>query len=132
MWQKPRVFLSSIVLLVALLGLYPTLVWAQSGATASAVSGVVSDEQGAVVGGATVAAKNVDTNFTREATSAEDGAFLITQLPPGNYEVIVTAEGFKTQSLRVALVLGTTTRLQFSLEVGQTGEVIEVQAKDIS
>jgi hypothetical protein len=52
---------------------------------------VVTDAQTAVIGGVSVKAKNVDTNFSYETTTAEDGRYVLPQLPPGNYEISVTA-----------------------------------------
>src|SRR5262245_9173609 len=77
-------------------------IWAQSaGATAASVTGNVVDEQGAVVPGAAVTAKNLDTNLTRETTAGEDGSYLMAQLPPGNYEVTAVADGFSTKTSRI-------------------------------
>jgi hypothetical protein len=102
-------------------------VLAQSSSTTGSITGVVTDEQGATVGGVAITAKNVDTNLTRETTSNEDGSFLIPQLPPGSYDLTVQAEGFTTKSSRLELVLGTTALFNFSMQLGTTSEVIEVR-----
>ena len=59
------------------------------------ISGVVRDSSGAVVPGATVAMRNVETNLTSTVKSANDGAYSIPQLPLGTYELAVEAPGFK-------------------------------------
>src|ERR1051325_6525724 len=64
--------------------------------TTGGIEGQVTDPQGAVVVGATVTVKNVDTGLTRTAQTDSEGKYAITQLPPGNYEVRVGGQNFKT------------------------------------
>src|SRR5262249_23281738 len=100
-----------------------------AGATSSSITGNVTDEQGANIPGATVKARNIDTNYTREVTAGEDGSFLVSQLPPGNYELMAVAEGFSTKTSRISLVLGTTTLFNFVMQVGAATEIVEVTAE---
>src|SRR5262249_52709703 len=100
-----------------------------AGATGSSITGNVTDEQGANIPGATVKARNIDTNYTREVTAGEDGSFLVSQLPPGNYELMAVAEGFSTKTSRISLVLGTTTLFNFVMQVGAATEIVEVTAE---
>lgn len=102
-----------------------TLVFAQGGATTVNVIGKVSDPQGAVVV-ATITAKNLETNFSRETMSQSDGTFSIFQLPPGQYEISVNGTGFSTKTIRRSLELGVTAILSFDLEIGQSTDVVEV------
>jgi hypothetical protein len=99
-----------------------------SGATASA-TGVVRDEQGAVIPGANVALRELSTNLTREALSGEDGSFLILQLPPGEYEASVMAEGFNPKLLKATLTVGTTLLINFTLSAGPVSLTVEVTAE---
>ncbi len=132
MYQIVRNLSSGLVLLVMLLSLTVITCWAQSGgSTTAGITGVVTDEQGAVVGGVTITAKNLETNISREAVSSEDGRFLLVQLPPGNYEVSATAEGFVSQSTKLNLLLGVNTEFNFLMHVGATSEVVEVQASNL-
>ena len=62
--------------------------------TSGTIQGTITDEQGAVVPGATVEARNVDTNFSRTFTTDDDGRFVLLTLPPGRYIVSVTKTGF--------------------------------------
>lgn len=97
--QIQRALFSSLVLLIVSFSIgWNSSVWAQPGSTVGNINGVVADEQGAVISGASVTAKNTDTNFTRETLSTETGSYLITQLPPGIYEVSIAADGFKKKS----------------------------------
>ena len=68
--------------------------------TGSAIQGTVTDEQGAVMPGASVVVANVQTGFTRDLVSDERGWYRATAIPPGDYEVRVTLQGFATQMRR--------------------------------
>src|ERR1700726_110257 len=60
------------------------------------VTGVVPDSAQAVMPAVAIAIRNVDTNITRTMQTNEEGYFTITNLPPGNYELVVEKEGFRT------------------------------------
>lgn len=93
--------------------------------TSGTIQGTVSDEQGAVVAGATVEAKNIGTNFTRVFTTDSDGRFTLLSLPPGRYVVSVTKQGFsKLNQENVELTVGRLISLNLGLKVsGVSGEV---------
>src|SRR5947199_5700 len=132
MYRTVQVSLSSLlaVLIFGLIGY--SLAWGQSaGSTTANLTGTVTDEQGGLIAGAVIAARNPQTNLMREAQSSEDGSFLISQLPPGTYELKVTAEGFTTKSSRLDLVLGTTTLLNFTMSIGADSDVVEVRTQNV-
>jgi len=54
------------------------------------------DDQQAVVPGATVAVRNVDTNARRTTPADSSGRWRMYNLPPGNCEVTVELPGFAT------------------------------------
>jgi hypothetical protein len=104
-------------------------VTAQSaGATSASITGTVEDLDGAIISGTRIIARNLATNLTREANTDEDGSYLITQLPPGSYEIMAVAAGFTGQTTRLDLVLGTTLLFNFRMKIGEVSEVIEVTA----
>src|SRR5262249_61062298 len=67
---------------------------AQTGA--GSLTGIVSDQSGAKVPGATVTATNQATNVAYTAVSNEAGNYSITSLPVGTYVVKAELSGFKT------------------------------------
>src|ERR1700731_3206175 len=81
--------LSAALLLSAIPALAQTIV--------STLRGRVTDPQGAVVVGATVTARQIDTNLTRISPSDSLGQYLIANLPAGSYEVNVEQSGFNSQ-----------------------------------
>jgi Carboxypeptidase regulatory-like domain len=106
-------------------------VFAQAGATTSSIIGTVKDEQGATLVGAMVIAKDVKTNFTREVTADEKGIYVLTQIPPGTYKLIVQNGGFNSSAAQVDATVGATLLLDFTLQVGVSSEVIEVTADEV-
>src|SRR5712672_2526108 len=68
--------------------------FAQSHTTTGTVQGDVLDERGGSVAGATVEAKNLDTNFTQTEKTNSDGHFAFLRLAPGRYQLTVNKSGF--------------------------------------
>ncbi|MBA3248573.1 MAG: carboxypeptidase regulatory-like domain-containing protein, partial [Pyrinomonadaceae bacterium] len=100
---------------------------AQADATSASLSGFVRDQQGAVVAGATVAARNPAINLERSTTTNEEGFYQFVQLPPGEYEVSVEAPNFKRAVYsNLQLTVGQRGELNPELEVGQIGETVTV------
>lgn len=65
------------------------------------ISGTVTDQNGAIVTGASVVLRNIETGLERVFTTNETGNFKFEKLSDGNYEVIIIAEGFKRNSQQV-------------------------------
>jgi hypothetical protein len=102
---------------------------AQSG-TSSAISGTVMDATGAALAHAVVTATNVDTKATRAAETNAEGRFLFSQVNPGSYTVTVGASGFAEQrSPPVAVAVGRTATLKFTLTLASTSQSVEVKAE---
>ena len=70
----------------------PSTVAAQS--TTGSIQGTVRDNQGAVVPGATVAIRHVETNSTRTVVSEGNGYYRFLNVPVGGYELSVSLPGF--------------------------------------
>jgi len=93
------------------------------------ILGLVTDPTGAVISGATVTAKRVATGDVRSTTSNETGNYIFPLLNIGEYEVTVTAPGFKSEvRTGIVLQLQQKARLDFALQVGQQVERVEVAA----
>ena len=101
---------------------------AQTRATSADVAGVVVDQSGAVLPGATVTALNAETNQARSATTDGRGQFVIPALPPGTYDVRAELAGFGTRTQEdVALALGSRVDLRFTLNIsGQESITVAV------
>ena len=115
-----------VVFVVSLLFTGITDAFAQGGAT-STISGVVKDEGGGVLPGATVVAASNATGTKFEAVTTSTGSFAIPSLSAGLYTVTVSLPGFKTSVIKdVRVQLGTPTALSPVLGVGQLEETITV------
>src|SRR5262245_10847427 len=67
------------------------------GQTATAtLSGMVNDESGAVIAGAAVTSRNMNTGVVRITRTDDQGLYSLVNLEPGNYELRVELSGFKT------------------------------------
>lgn len=72
-----------------------TLAAGQGAVTGGGISGVVTDNTGAVVPGASVSVRNPATNFSRQTVTDNGGEFSVTDVPPGIYNVVISHPGFK-------------------------------------
>jgi hypothetical protein len=96
---------------------------------AGEITGVVHDQAGATVPGATVTVTNVDTNRQRVIVSSEDGVYTAPSLAPGAYRVDVELSGFKPMRREgIRLLTGEKARIDFDLVVGDVREQVTVMA----
>jgi hypothetical protein len=97
-----------------------SIAMSQAQSNAADLQGTVQDPNGAVVANAAITVRNKATNFTREATSNEEGFYKILNLPPGEYEVTVKAPNYKTAVIPgITLTVGQTANQDVPLEVGE-------------
>jgi len=121
---KPGRLLLSIGL-IALGLLDPATTLAQTGA--ASMTGLITDESGANVPGATVTATNQATNVDYTATSNEAGNYTIASLPLGTYVVKAELARFKTAATRpIQAEASQIIRLDFRLQLGGVEETVEV------
>jgi hypothetical protein len=106
------------VFCVAALGQVPT----------GTISGVVTDESGAVIPNASVVIHDKGTGADRTLTTGQDGAFSAPSLPAGVYEVRVESKGFRTTVREATVEVGATTTADIHMIIGQTNEVVTVEA----
>ncbi len=103
--------------------------WMPAQSTYGTLLGTVQDASGGVIPGAKIVVTELNTNTPKNATTDNRGDYEIPNLLPGNYEVSVSAAGFK-QFVRRGIVLEprAEVRIDASMEVGTTGTVVEVAA----
>ena len=93
----------------------------------ASVNGVIRDPTGAVVPGASIVLRNVDTAVERTSTANSTGAYGFVSIPPGNYTIEATAKGFSSQKLATfPLAVGQTATFDFALTVGAETQVVTV------
>jgi Carboxypeptidase regulatory-like domain/TonB-dependent Receptor Plug Domain len=108
--------------------LFAMSVFAQSQSTTGLIQGTISDQNGAVVAGASVNIKNAATGFERTVSTNSDGFFSAPLLPLGKYKVTVSAKGFSNSVYENDLSVGQTLNLKIDLKVGGSSENVTVTA----
>ncbi|MGZ5084977.1 MAG: carboxypeptidase-like regulatory domain-containing protein, partial [Usitatibacter sp.] len=78
---------------------------------------------GAAMTGAQVTARNVSTGYSTKASIRDDGAYVLTGLPPGTYRIEVSGKGFDQKTEEVTVAVGQTAELDIG--VGQTAARLE-------
>lgn len=108
---------------LSLIALFTATLLAQT----AQITGRVADASGAVVSGAKIAIINTETGVRREISANQDGYYTAPLLARGTYSVQAQQPGFK-EAIRSGLTLdeGQTLRLDFTMELGQVSERIEV------
>ncbi len=105
-----------------------------SGATSSmaqagrgAISGLVTDESGAIVPGAAVTAKSMATGARLSTVTTAAGIYSFISLPPGPYEVTASQKGFEsTLRKNVIVTVDQATTANIALKVGSVNEEVTV------
>jgi hypothetical protein len=101
--------------------------WGQ--AITGTVVGTVRDATGAVVSGAKVTARNVDTGTTSETVTGAEGNYTIPTVTPGTYDISAQMAGFTTAVAKQNIVqVQQTTRVDFTLAPGATTQEVSVSA----
>ena len=113
--------------MVAALVMFICQVAVQAQVTTGSLAGVVTDQNGAIVSGATITIKNNGTGEERKATSNENGAYSISQLTPGIYSITVETKGFKKAvNSEIKISVSTETKLDVGLQIGLETETVTV------
>src|SRR5262245_3324439 len=114
---------------IAALFLANPAVYAQSNATDGALDGYVLDQSGAVIPGAKIVARNVQTNIELTANADGQGYFRFPLLRVGSYEIVASAVGFSEfKQTGVSLEVGRQVRLSITLKVGAASETVTISA----
>jgi outer membrane receptor protein involved in Fe transport len=92
------------------------------------IAGKISDPNGAVVSGATVTIKSPARGLTRTTTTNSDGAFTVTNLQPGVYDIQVKASGFAEKTAQINVTVGSKVSVELALAVTSTTASVEIVA----
>ena len=98
---------------------------AQTGA--GEITGLVKDQAGAAVAGATITVTQTRTNLQRVVVSTGDGVYTVASLAPGEYRLDIELSGFRpVRREGIRLSTGEKARIDFELEVGGVQEQVTV------
>src|SRR5712692_6731506 len=96
------------------------------------ILGTVTDTTGAVIGGASVTARNVDTGLERTTQTSGDGSYSIPELPLGTYKVTVTKDGFQTSvTTDVKVDVAAESRVDAALKPGSVDITVMISAETL-
>src|ERR1041385_7262777 len=127
--MKSRSFI--LAMLVFALLITPTL-FSQVDYSTATLRGTVLDQAGAVITGATITATNTSTGISKVVKTGSDGAYRLSALPPGIYQITTLATGFSKEVAKgVQLTVGQSATYDVHLKVGVASEVVEVSGENI-
>ncbi|MCI0622594.1 MAG: carboxypeptidase-like regulatory domain-containing protein, partial [Acidobacteria bacterium] len=113
---------------IALLTFSALILRAQlSFAQTAEITGRIMDSSGAVIPDVAVTVTNVETGIKRNTASGGEGYYTVPLLQPAEYKVAVQKPGFKTLTrANIKLVIGQVARVDFTLELGELTQTVEV------
>jgi hypothetical protein len=100
------------------------------GATAS-ITGIITDPSGAVVPNVTVTAENTATKLTQTTRTSPAGLYSLSPLPPGDYRVTATGQGFEGYTVLTTLAVGEAASVNIALKVGSATQSVTVNAGQV-
>lgn len=117
---------STVLVVLAVVALFSLRAFPQD-VTNATLSGTVLDTSGRAVVRALVSLRDVSMNQTFSATANDVGYYVVTNLPPGNYDLTVQYTGFgKFRQTGIALNVGQTATINVTLQVVSAGETVVV------
>ena len=92
------------------------------------INGTVTDSTGAIVPGAGIVLTNTVSGYTQTRKTDASGQYQFTNIPQHPYDVIITAPGFSTQTLRIQVRSSVPQTLATALAIASAGEEVTVEA----
>jgi hypothetical protein len=95
----------------------------------AAIQGEVTDQNGALIAGASIAVHGKAMGVDRTVITDSGGRYLVAALPVGPYRMEARARGFKTQVIESSMLeVGRTVTQNFKLQVGDVSQIFTVPA----
>lgn len=125
--MKSRKVLAFALLMFALMWAAPIFGQSDRGA----ITGTVTDPNGAVVADATITATDLVTGEVRNTTTSGTGDYTLPELKANPYKLSAEKQGFKTSTVdRIEVAVQVTRRADFKLELGEIGSTVTVSSTD--
>src|SRR5438874_385852 len=91
------------------------------------LTGIVSDPSQAVVAGASIKLRDEQSGAQRDTVTNADGYYTFVSVPPGGYELTVSAPGFESyKQTAISIRGGDKINVNVSMKLGSTTNVVEV------
>ena len=95
------------------------------------VVGVVTDQSGALIPGATITVTDPSTKIARTTVTNNDGSYVLVDVQPGKYNIKATKDGFSITEISGQNVsVGTQTTANFKMAIGAETTTVEVQSSN--
>lgn len=130
--ESPVCSFSRLCIIAVIVLLASALALGQTTISTGSIVGTITDASGAVVSGAKVTITDKATGQAVATSTSSSGTYTSGALTPGDYVVRVEAQGFNTAEIKVVVQVNTTATASAKLAVGQTSQVIEVQANEVA
>lgn len=129
--RRGALALISVVLMAFAAALLPSRLLAQT--DLAGISGRITDGSGALITGAEVEIRNLDTNASNTVRTNQDGLYTISSLRPGHYLINVRKVGFKSVTVTdVSLNVQDNVVRNFSLQLGSVAETVTVSSDQVN
>ena len=123
--QLPKRFLWALALIAG------SAVSAFGQTAAAAISGRVTDPQGAVLIGATVELISVERGTTTSTTTNPAGIYSFLSVQPGEYRLVARGKGFKQGEVQKLTVdVGSSIEQNVQLELGELSQTVNVESTE--
>ena len=100
------------------------------GQSTSSLRGTITDPQGAVIPEAVVTLSNTSTGWSRQIVTGGSGEYQFLQVTPGEYKLTAAKPGFATVTReQIKLLVNVPSTLDVQMEIGATGELVNVNAE---
>ena len=107
--------------------LYSSVVVVRAQSATATLSGIVTDQTGAVVPGVNISVISISQAFTRIAITNDEGTFTISLLSPGSYIVKAERQGFNPSEVSgVVLNVNDQKMIRLSLKVGDITQTVQI------
>lgn len=116
-----------IIVPVLIIGVLSIDLAAQASSEKATLKGTVADESGSFLPNALVQLTNPTNGFRRESVTDAEGAYQLLLLPPGNYELKISATGFESATIKnVELLVGQISVRDIRLTVAGGVAIVDV------
>ena len=117
-----------VVLCSALIFLCTGHSFGQQNVTSATLTGFIQDARAAVVSGANVTARHLETNQQTTTTTDHEGKFRFPYLRIGLYELSVEAQGFATFTRELTLLVGQSLDIPVKVEVAGVAAQVNIDS----
>jgi hypothetical protein len=114
---------AALLLCATLSLLFASPLFSQVSIVQAQLNGTIRDQTGSLIVKASITLRDVDTNRLYTTTSNSSGYYILTSIPPGNYELSAEAQGFsKYKQTGITLTVGQVSTMDIGLKVAAATE----------